>query len=262
MADGDPRVAARGRADDPLRPAPADSSGTGHRLTSMSPARLVAGSSLLIFDLFHTLVSFRSDGTPGASTSEHLGIPEELWNKLLWESSDRRLRNELSDDAATVRELAHLHDFTIAEEKILAAATARADRFRHCLINPPQHRVDVIRELHTRNHVLVLLSNADSMEKRAWQHSPFAPFFAKAFFSCDTGHVKPEPAAYQLALGGLHPHQAVFIGDGGSDELKGAKACGIPTIMTTEIIGLLWPDLAGKRKADADHIISRLEELL
>lgn len=228
----------------------------------MSPARQVATSSLLIFDLFHTLVSFRSDGTPGASTSELLGIPEADWNKLLWESSDRRLRNDLTDDAATIRELAHLHDPSIPEEKILTAATARADRFRDSLLHPPKHRVEVIRELHARGHTLVLLSNADSMEKRAWHHSPFAPFFTRALFSCDTGHVKPEPVAYQLALSGVSPDHTTFIGDGGSDELKGAKACGIPTIMTTEIIGQLWPDLAAKRKAHADHTISHLEELL
>jgi putative hydrolase of the HAD superfamily len=228
----------------------------------MSAARLVASSSLLIFDLFHTLVSFRSDGTPGASTSELLGIPEPLWNNLLWESSDRRLRNELSDDAATVRELAHLHDSTIPEETILIAAIARANRFRDCLVNPPQHRVDVIRELHSRGHTLVLLSNADSMEKRAWHQSPFASFFMKALFSCDTGHVKPEREVYQIALGGLSPDQAAFIGDGGSDELKGARACGIPTIMTTEIIGVFWPDLVEKRRGDANHVITRLEDLL
>lgn len=228
----------------------------------MSPAEQVAASPLLIFDLFHTLVSFKSDGIAGLSTSEILGIPEADWNKLLWDFSDRRLRQDLNDDAATVRELAHRHDASIPEEKILAAATSRADRFRDSLLHPLPHRVDVIRQLHARGHTLVLLSNADSMEKRTWQHSPFAPFFTTALFSCDIGHVKPEPEAYQLALGGASPKQATFIGDGGSDELEGARACAIPTIMTTEIIYQLWPDLPEKRKAHADHIISRLEELL
>lgn len=228
----------------------------------MSPARLVSGASLLIFDLFHTLVSFKQDGPPRPGTHNILGIPEADWNKLLWESSDRRLRHDLTDDATSVRELAHLHDPAIPEAQILAAATARADRFRESLINPPQHRVEVIRQLHARSHKLVLLSNADSMEKRAWQESPFAPCFTDAFFSCETGQVKPERGAYQLALGDTPPDQAVFIGDGGSNELKGARACGIPTIMTTEIIGVLWPELIEKRRADSDHVISRLEDLL
>ncbi|RYD41731.1 MAG: hypothetical protein EOP85_12245 [Verrucomicrobiaceae bacterium] len=228
----------------------------------MSPAEQVAASPLLIFDLFHTLVSFKSDGIAGLSTSEILGIPENEWNKLLWEFSDRRLRHDLTDDAATIRELAHRHDASIPEERILAAATSRADRFRDSLLHPLPHRVDVLRQLHARGHTLVLLSNADSMEKRAWQHSPFAPYFTKAFFSCDIGHVKPEPESYQRALGGASPEQATFIGDGGSAELRGARECGIPTILTTEIIDQLWPGLAEERHSDADYIISRLEELL
>ncbi len=228
----------------------------------MSAAQRVAQSEVLIFDLFHTLVSFKSDGTSGVNTSEILGIPENDWNKLLWESSDRRLRNNLADDVSTIRELAHRHDPEIPEMKITHAAKARAARFRECMMNPPEKRLQVIRRLSERGHKLVLLSNADSMEKRGWHESPFAPYFNEALFSCEIGHIKPEPAAYQLALGKTNSERAVFIGDGGSNELKGAKACGIPTVMTTEIIGVFWPEWVESRKLDADHIISHLAELL
>lgn len=230
----------------------------------MTPAEAIAGSRLIIFDLFHTLVSFKSDGTPGTSTSELLGLPENDWNHLLWEHSDRRLRHDHSDDEAIIRELIRQHSPDMPDSRIALAAAARAERFRECLANPPEKRVAVIRELHARGHKLVLLSNADSMERRGWSSSPFAPYFTAAFFSCDTGHVKPEPTCYQMALDScaVSPERAVFVGDGGSGELRGAKECGITTIMTTEIIGKFWPEMVDQRKIDADHVIADLSELL
>lgn len=41
--------------------------------------------------------------------------------------------------------------------------------------------------------------------------------------------VKPEPEIYRIALEslGVRPDQSVFVGDGGSDELRGAREMGI-----------------------------------
>ena len=42
----------------------------------MTAPEIIANSEAIIFDLFHTLVSIRSDGTVGRNTNEILGIPE------------------------------------------------------------------------------------------------------------------------------------------------------------------------------------------
>ena len=230
----------------------------------MTAAKAITDSEVIIFDLFHTLVSLKSDGTSGRNTSDLLGIPEKDWNRLLWESSEHRLRHSHQDDVSIVRELAHMFDPSISESTIIEATRSRAIRFRDCLRNPSKERVDIIRQLHEKGHKMILLSNADVMEKRGWDESPFAPFFKEALFSCDIGYIKPEPDAYKAALrvSQSNPGAVVFVGDGGSDELKGAKACGITTIMTTEIIGKTYPELIPKRKPDADYIIRSLEELL
>jgi putative hydrolase of the HAD superfamily len=230
----------------------------------MTAAKTIADSGVIIFDLFHTLVSLKSDGTSGRSTSDLLGIPEKDWNRLLWESSEHRLRHSYQDDVTIIRELAHMYDPSISESTIIQAARSRAIRFRDCLENPSKERIDAIRQLHKKDHKMILLSNADVMEKRGWNESPFAPLFMDALFSCDIGYIKPEPEAYKTALQVSQSNSdgAVFVGDGGSNELKGAKACGITTIMTTEIIGESYPELIPKRKSDADYIIGSLEELL
>lgn len=92
------------------------------------------------------------------------------------------------------------------------------------------------------------------MEKRGWNESPFASYFLNSLFSCDIGYIKPEIEAYRIALKLSVPDadNVVFVGDGGSNELQGARVCGFATVMTTEIIGQYWPDLIPERKIFAD----------
>ena len=234
------------------------------RQIQMTLSKIIADSEAIIFDLFHTLVSFKSDGTPGRNTSEILGIPEDDWNKLLWESSGERLRHNEQDDISIIRKLAHQYDPSILETKIEEAARERVARFRECLKTPPAKRINAIRRLHERGHRMILLSNADVMEKRGWNESPFAPFFRDAFFSCDIGYIKPELEAYQTVLRAskLDADSVVYVGDGGSNELQAAKACGFTTVMTTEIIHKVWPNLIPKLKTYADYVIGSLDELL
>ena len=80
-----------------------------------------------------------------------------------------------------------------------------------------------------------LISNCASEEVAAWPHSQLAPLFDVVDFSCETHHMKPEPEAYLLACRRLEvsPTQAVFVGDGGSDELAGAVRVGMVPVWST-----------------------------
>jgi putative hydrolase of the HAD superfamily len=76
--------------------------------------------------------------------------------------------------------------------------------------------------------------------------------------------VKPEPEIYRwcLAALGLEACDCVFAGDGGSDELQGAKAVGMQTVLVYGVIEELWPDMIPSRRALADHSIRFVPELL
>ena len=58
------------------------------------------------------------------------------------------------------------------------------------------------------------------------------------------------------------PDECLFVGDGGSNELEGAHACGITTVMITGIVKKLWPDTIERKKIHADFVIENLSELL
>lgn len=119
-----------------------------------------------------------------------------------------------------------------------------------------------------RSLELGLLSNAFAREVRAWARSPLAPYFEAACFSCDIGHEMPDPQAYAEALSrlGVPARAAVFVGDGGSNELAGAKAAGFGLVVFMRGFlarnGLRTPSQVKSLEDVADCIIDNLEELL
>ena len=61
---------------------------------------------------------------------------------------------------------------------------------------------------------------------------------------------------------GVRPQQCLFVGDGGSHELEGARNLGITTVMITGIIKENWPDRIDVRRPYADYVIERLNALV
>ncbi len=57
---------------------------------------------------------------------------------------------------------------------------------------------------------------------------PLAQFFEAVAFSHETGIMKPELGAYVVVLErlGLNASACIFVGDGGSEELLGARRAG------------------------------------
>jgi putative hydrolase of the HAD superfamily len=65
-----------------------------------------------------------------------------------------------------------------------------------------------------------------------WQESPLAPLVDVAVFSCSERIKKPDPRIYEHACErlGVRPQDCLYVGDGGSDELRGATAVGMRAI--------------------------------
>jgi len=113
---------------------------------------------------------------------------------------------------------------------------------------------------------LGLLSNAHEREIRGWALSPLCSQFDEATFSCQVGHVKPEHAAYHHLLNslGVQAKDAIFVGDGGSEELRGAREVGFGAVVFMR--GLL-KELRlreaefGELAASADAVVDEICEI-
>jgi HAD superfamily hydrolase (TIGR01509 family) len=209
----------------------------------------------VIFDLFHTLTPRESEWSTQPATCDMLGVDRRAWDRVLIQTSRWRLVGEERDPFTIFRRLVDQVDPAISDERLREVLERRTQRFRDCFDNIPAANVAMLQRLRKAGLKLALLSNADVMDIASFRGSALAGLFDVEVFSCDAGCAKPEAPIYHACLEGLglEAGECVFVGDGGSDELAGARAVGLRTIFVSGAIEELWPERIAGRQAVADH---------
>jgi len=231
----------------------------------MTVASIAAGKKAVIFDLFHTLTSVEASSSQGLpSTSDLLSVDAVAWNEQMMNTSRERLVGLKTDAFEIIAEMARAIDPTLSDERIKLASDNRLTRFRAAVLDIPEETVAVLRELKARGKRLGLITNADVTEVAAWGENRIHHLFDSTIHSCAVGLAKPDRQIYELSLRELDvgAADALFVGDGGSDELEGARRAGITAVMFTGVIQRLWPDRVAERAWQADYVIERLTELI
>ena len=90
--------------------------------------------------------------------------------------------------------------------------------------------VTTLRCLRDRGLRIGVVSDCTHELPEAWPDLAVAPWVDATVFSVVIGERKPHPSLYLSACAGLGvgPDEVVYVGDGGSNELSGARALGIP----------------------------------
>lgn len=231
----------------------------------MTVASIVDGKKAVIFDLFHTLTSVEASSSQGLpSTSDLLSVDAVAWNEQMMNTSRERLVGLKTDAFEIIAEMARAIDPTLSDERIKLASDNRLTRFRAAVLDIPEETVAVLRELKARGKRLGLITNADVTEVAAWGENRIHHLFDSTIHSCAVGLAKPDRQIYELSLRELDVEaaDALFVGDGGSDELEGARRAGITAVMFTGVVQWLWPDRVAERAWQADYVIERLAELI
>lgn len=183
----------------------------------------------ILFDLYETLVTERGT-TPvrASSLGDALGLDptafRPIWKKLRF----RVVRGELSFARALTDigvQLGIAVDPSVVREICAGRVREKAALFQQ--INPEV--VTVIHRLRDQGLRLAVVSNCFAEDVAAWPSCAVAPWFDATVFSFEVGAAKPEPAIYLEAARRLcvRPVEALFIGDGGDDELLGAERAGL-----------------------------------
>jgi putative hydrolase of the HAD superfamily len=217
----------------------------------------------VIFDLFHTLTGLESEWSDLPLTCDVLGIDRRAWDEVITQKSRWRLSGEQRDPFLIIRDMARLVRADIADSIVHEAVAIRIQRFRHALQRIPAENVDMLKGLRKAGLRLGLVSNADAIEVAAWADCPLAGLFDSEVISCEVGMVKPEPEIYRKCLSGLslQASECMFVGDGGSNELVGAKEVGLTTVFVSGVIAELWPERMPARIASADHHLKWAHEV-
>ena len=183
----------------------------------------------VVFDLFETLVTeSRAAVRRASSFARELGLNDDAYRSH-WRS--RRLdvvlgRCSFRDTLAQITQLlggtpdARLLDQLRSERVTQKAAVLRT-------VEP-----NVLAALHALRAAglkLAVVTNCFAEDVAGWDRSPLCACFDVSVFSHAVGLAKPDPEIYLLTCRQLRvaPDRALFIGDGGDNELAGAGAAGL-----------------------------------
>lgn len=224
----------------------------------------------IVFDLFHTLVDpeiFRpKEFRRAEQVALLLGFDKARFLEYWEGTSMTRLANPRP-------EVEYVRDFLTqtgrsVSTSLLEEAEGILGRYQDlAILNPQEEIVASLRSLKDRGFKLGLLSNTFERDVRHWSRSPLAPLFDAAVFSHEIGKAKPDSGAYDAILKrlGMTPLSCVYVGDGGSDELLGAKKAGFrPVIFARHFVsrnGLRTGEQLRTTALQADLIVDSFAEL-
>ncbi|MDQ2852981.1 MAG: HAD family hydrolase [Actinomycetota bacterium] len=187
----------------------------------------------VLFDLFNTLIpggSRQERDTVSQVMAQTLGVDPDAMADLVRNTFDDRTRGRLGDLRQTVAWLAARLGGTPSETALAAAVHLRLEMTRS--LHRRTWAIPTLVEFARTGTLRGLVSDCSAETPTIWPDSPLAPHFEATSFSCVTGHRKPEPQAYLVAVEqlGVDPQDCLYVGDGGSRELTGAAALGFTAI--------------------------------
>ena len=186
---------------------------------------------IIIFDLFETLISeFDSSQPSHTEVAQTLELPvKEFQQEYHQNLRPARYTGQFPDYATVLCYIVRKFGRKSPESTIKTLAERRQSAFTAHLRCIEPEILDMLNEITTSGIRLGLISNTDGSEVLDWANSPLARFFEVTIFSHAVGMVKPDPDIYQHACKnlGVIPSDCMFIGDGNSDELRGASQVGM-----------------------------------
>ena len=214
-------------------------------------------AKVVIFDLFETLVSEFDAGHPSITeVAQTLGLPVEDFQQEYYQNlRPARYTGQFRDYATVLCYIVEKLGGKSPENAIKILAERRQSAFNAHLRCIEPEILDMLNEITTSGIRIGLISNTDGSEVLDWENSLLSGFFEVTIFSHAVGMVKPDPHIYQHACKNLDvaPSDCIFIGDGNSDELRGAAQVGMSPFCAAWFLhqhtDLLGEDIVMRRAA-------------
>lgn len=216
----------------------------------------------IYFDLFFTLIVPAYEKTNNEYDILNLSVSE--WeqyaeNDILYHE---RALGFVKTEIEIIDKIMSLMPFEVSAVQKEQVLFAREQRMKNALTMISKEVLDTLQKLKLKDIKLGLISNADCIDCKYWNQSPLFKYFDDSIFSCNVGLLKPDRQIYELAMQRLNvfPEQCLFVGDGGSNELCGAKTAGMGTVFSE----MLETKNAEQRKSIikyADYHIKHINEL-
>lgn len=189
----------------------------------------------VIFDFFGTLVpvlSLTGHKTVLRGMAERIGAPAEdfvqQWLATFSARVTGRYPSVRANIAAICETLSVPLDPTFCEK----AVALRYAYVRRSVVPRPS-AIPTLQSLKAQGLKIGLITDCSCELPEIWKETAFAAWFDATIFSSVVGIKKPNAAIYRLAAErlGVSCADCVYVGDGGSNELTGAKAVGMRPVL-------------------------------
>ena len=190
----------------------------------------------VIFDMFETLVSLcHTEPYFGKDMAKDAGIPlkdfGKKWHETEYDRFTGKVTTEevLSDVLKTFGRYSDALMSNIMEKRIAFKERAFLKE------NMPPDIVIMLKTLKDKGLKTAVISNCFSEECAPIRNSLIFPLFDEVLLSWEQGVIKPDHKIFELAMGklGVMAEECLYVGDGGSDELKAAKEVGMNPVQAS-----------------------------
>jgi putative hydrolase of the HAD superfamily len=194
----------------------------------------------VVFDFFGTLTTAVRRGPRHAAIARKLGCDPERFCAELDRTFYLRAAGRYGPPVEGLRRVAYAAGGRPGLAQLADAATDRIAAVRADTSLRPE-AVPVLHALHWRGIPTAVVSDCWYELPAFFPLLPVAPLLTGTVYSIDVGQCKPHPAMYLEACRRLRvdPDECLYVGDGGSRELSGARAVGMTAVR------LVAPDLDG-----------------
>jgi len=164
--------------------------------------------------------------------AEILAVPPDAFLAAWMAEFDKRATGVYPTAAAAIASIAARFNPALTDDRIEEATRVRLAYTQRSII-PRAGAIEVLKNLKESGYKTGLISDCTSEIPRVWGGTPFAPLFDVTVFSCTARVKKPDPRIYRMATKGLGvaPKDCLYIGDGSSRELSGARGVGMHPVL-------------------------------
>jgi putative hydrolase of the HAD superfamily len=217
---------------------------------------------VIFFDLFFTLVTPKYNDFK--NEYDVLKITKDEWESYAEDNElyEKRARGKEKIPMKIIEDIITKMEVDISDCDKNEILRLREERFKKSLIEVDLNIIDILLNLKKSGKKICLISNVDIIDVMHWKESPLYNLFDDVIFSYEVGCIKPQAEIYNIALSRMNakPEECIFIGDGGSNELKGAKELDIKTILTSYLVKRNEKQL-NALKEFADYYIEDFKEI-
>lgn len=197
----------------------------------------------VVFDLFGTLVDAPDQSqleSVALDAAQILGVPSAMVEQAITATWRPRHDGTLPTSEATAARLATLCGVDGVDRVGEIAQVFRKHAVRRLEVSLPV--LQVFGQLKAIGLKIGVLSDAAPEIAESWHTCEFASLVDSAIFSCRASLLKPARGLYSMIGSALDvaPDRALYCGDGGGDELRGAQLAGFTAVQV---------QLRGKRSA-------------